>query len=384
MDETRADADFLKGKQVAFTGRLASMTRNEAAALVRAYGGRFVPRVNRQTSFLIVGHEGWPLCKDGRLTKNLQKARALQGRGNSVSVLSEEDLLVRLGLESRCADIRRLYSAVELSQLLGVPRDRLRAWMNAGLIHPIESGHGLAYFDFRQVAGAKTLCDLIKAGVAAKRIRHSLDHLQRWASSVEQPLSQLAILEKDGELLVRVGEALADPTGQLLLDFGDESAEPSLEFSATSLTADEWFGLGRQHEDAGRLQEAEAAYRQALLAGGPDAVCCFNLANVLYALDRKLEAAERFHQAVELDGQDATAWNNLGTVLVELKRIEEAKGAFQRAVQLGYPDAHYNLADLLGDLGEHEEARRHWQAYLQQDQHSAWANYARSRLEKTS
>jgi hypothetical protein len=33
-------------------------------------------------------------------------------------------------------------------------------------------------------------------------------------------------------------------------------------------------------------------------------------------------------------------------------------------VKLGYLDAHYDLADVLSGLGEHEEARRHWQAYL--------------------
>jgi hypothetical protein len=86
---------------------------------------------------------------------------------------------------------------------------------------------------------------------------------------------------------------------------------------------------------------------------------------VLYALDRKPEAAERLYRAVEL-------W---------IPRTP-AKAAFERAVQLGYPDAHFDLADLLGELGEHEEARRHWQA--QQDQHSTRASYARSRLEKTS
>jgi tetratricopeptide (TPR) repeat protein len=384
MDETATDADFLKGKQVAFTGRLASMTRKEAAKLVRDFGGRLVPQVNGTTSFLIVGHEGWPLRKDGRLSRKLQKAHLLQGRGHAVSVLSEEDLLARLGLEARRADVRRLHSAVDLSELLGVPGNRLRAWMNAGLIHPVESRHGIAYFDFRQVAGARTLCDLIKAGVSSERIRRSLDHLQRWTGIIDEPMSQLAILEKDGALLVRVGDALADPTGQLLLDFGEELAEQSVEFPAEGLSADQWFDLGCRHEDAGRLREAEGAYRQALLAGGPDAVCCFNLANVLYALDRKPEAAERLHQAVELEPQDAAAWYNLGKVLRSIKRFQEAKAAFEGAVQLGYPDAHYDLADLLDELGEHEEARRHWQAYLQQDQHSRWARYARSRLEKSS
>jgi TolA-binding protein len=383
MSAMVTDADFLKGKRVAFTGRLASMTRKEAAELVRAFGGRFVPRVNRWTSLLIVGHEGWPLRKDGRLTQKLRNTRLLQRQGHSVSVLSEDELLVRLGLSSRSAEIRRLYSTAELANLLKVPRDRLRAWMGAGLIRAVECRHGVAFFDFAQVAGAKTLCDLMKAGVTAGRIQRSLKHLRKWAGSIEQPLEQLAILEKDGSLLVRVGEALADPTGQLILDFGDEATE-ALAFAEPRLTADEWYDLACQHEDARRLRDAEAAYRQALQAGGPNSEYSFNLANVLYALGRKPEAAERYYQAVETDAANAEAWNNLGVVLDELKRVDEARAAYQKAVELGYDDALYNLADLLGALGENEEAQGHWEAYLKRDPQSEWGRYARARLQRRS
>jgi Tfp pilus assembly protein PilF len=96
------------------------------------------------------------------------------------------------------------------------------------------------------------------------------------------------------------------------------------------------------------------------------------------------EAAERFYQAVELEPNNGQAWNNFGTVLAALNRFEEAKAAYQKAVQLSYADANFNLADLLTDLGEQEQARQHWQAYLQQDQQSAWANHARSRMGMTS
>src|SRR5262249_31865407 len=152
----------------------------------------------------------------------------------------------------------------------------------------------------------------------------SLNRLQRWANNIEDPLSQLAILEKDGDLLVRVGGALADGSGQLLLDFGEDD-QCSLEFARKEMTADDWFHLGRQQEEARRLDEAEAAFRKALLIGGPDAVCCYNLGNVLYAQDRKQEAAERFYQAVEIDGGDPDSWNNLGTTLGDLGRFNEAK-----------------------------------------------------------
>lgn len=380
MDETAMDVDFLRGKQVAFTGRLASMTRTEAAELVQAFGGRFVRGLNRQTSFLVVGQEGWPLCKNGRLTRRLQRAQMLRRRGHAVNVLSEEDWLVHLGLDARCAGIRRLYSFTELSQLLKVSRSRLRVWIKAGLIQPVEKRHGIAYFDYRQVTGARTLCSLIKAGVSVQRIRRSLEQLPAWAGKIEQPLVQLATLEKDGSLLVRVGDRLAEPTGQLLLEFSDGRPAAAVAFSEQRLSADEWFALACQHEDEGRLQEAATGYRQALLVGGPDFASSFNLANVLCALGRKQEAAERFYQLVEAHGEQAEVWNNLGTVLVDLRRFDEAKAAYEQAIQRGYTDAHYNLADLLRELGEPEQARRHWQAYLQQDQHSKWARYARSCL----
>jgi hypothetical protein len=68
----------------------------------------------------------------------------------------------------------------------------------------------------------------------------------------------------------------------------------------------------------------------------------------------------------------------------ELPVCRKGKAAYRTIVALGHPDAHYKLADLLSELREDEEARRHWRAYLQCDQQSRWARYARSRLEKTS
>jgi tetratricopeptide (TPR) repeat protein len=383
MSDQARDADFLRGKQVAFTGKLASMTRQEAAELVRAFGGTFVPALGRHTSILVVGQEGWPLREDGQLTRQLRRAQVLQRRGRHVTVLSEEELLTRLGLDSRSDEIRRRCTTAELIRILKIPRERLRAWIGAGLIVPVESSQGVGYFDFRQVAGAKTLCDLVKAGISTDRVRRSLEHLRAWAGDVDQPLEQLAILEKDGDILVRLGDQLADATGQLRFDFSEQAEESTVAWEPSQRTAEEWFDLACEHEDAGRLVEGENAYRQALLQG-PNPECSFNLANLLYTQGRKPESAERFYQVVELDRTHAEAWNNLGTVLVDLRRLEEAKAAYEKAIGLGYADAHYNLADLLADLGDEDQARKHLQAYLQQDQHSRWARYARARLEKRS
>src|SRR5262245_57085609 len=46
---------------VAFTGRLACMTRAEAFEVVRSHGGTPSESVTRQTNVLVVGELGWPL-----------------------------------------------------------------------------------------------------------------------------------------------------------------------------------------------------------------------------------------------------------------------------------------------------------------------------------
>src|SRR5437660_991212 len=86
----------LQGQKVAFTGRLASMTRARAANLIQEHGGTWVPSVTRHTSLLVVGQDGWPLDKNGQLTRKLQKAQQLP----LLSILTEADLLDRLGLDS--------------------------------------------------------------------------------------------------------------------------------------------------------------------------------------------------------------------------------------------------------------------------------------------
>ncbi len=362
--------DWLKGKQVAITGRLASMTRKEAARLIAAHGGQFVPSANRQTSFLVVGQEGWPLEKDGYLTLKLQKAQKLP----NISILTEEEFLSRLGAPSE--GVHRRYTLAQLTNLLHVPGHRLRSWMEAGLIQPAENANGVCYFEYRQVVGAKTLCDLAQAGVSTERLKRSLKQLRHWMGDVDQPLNQLALLEKNGQLLVRLEEGLVEPSGQMQFDFSEETEQTLVQ----TKTAEDWFEWGCQHEDLGNLAEAAEAYRQALLLGGPDSDASFNLANVLYSLGQKEQACERYYQVVEMNQGYAEAWNNLGTVLAQLKRHEEAARAFRKAIGLGYGDSHYNLADMMEGVGRKKEAQEHWQAYLRFDPMSQWAKHARSRL----
>src|SRR5438093_10303676 len=75
-------------RDVAFTGRLASMKREEAFALVRQKGGTPRRGLTRTTAILVVGELGWPLLADGQPSKSLSLAKAF-----GVAIASERHFL---------------------------------------------------------------------------------------------------------------------------------------------------------------------------------------------------------------------------------------------------------------------------------------------------
>jgi len=160
----------------------------------------------------------------------------------------------------------------QLSRLLKVSGARLRSWAKAGLIRPVETVHRLAYFDFAQVSGAKTVFDLVQSGVSLQQIRDALEQLRPWLRGGEDPLSQLSILERNGRLVVRLANGrLMEPGGQYQLDFSDDDA-PTV---APNKSADDWFSEALVCEDAGCFKSAAQAYRKAIEQEPADPVLYF-------------------------------------------------------------------------------------------------------------
>lgn len=385
--QTLTNTDWLQGKRVALAGRLASMTRGEASRLIVAHGGIVARSITRTSSVVVVGRDGWPLARDGRPTRKLRRALALAKKGFDIEILPEEELLARLHCPT--GRLQRNFTIRELSQMLSITSERLNVWLRAGLVAPAEVVDGIRYFDFRQVAGAKSLCELVRSGITTARLRQSLGRLRQWLGDIDDPLSQLTTLEHSRQLVVRLENGqLAEPSGQLLLSFNSEPVEPqpaSLPWIAEAKSAGEWFELGCQAEDQEEFSQAVHAFRQALLAGGPSAEICFNLANVLCSLGEHARASERYRQVLELDPSFWEAWNNLGTVLSYVGENDEAVTAFRQALRLhpSYADAHYNLADTLDDLSRGDEAAEHWRAYLELDPHGSAAEFVQQRLLRT-
>jgi predicted O-linked N-acetylglucosamine transferase (SPINDLY family) len=100
---------------------------------------------------------------------------------------------------------------------------------------------------------------------------------------------------------------------------------------------------------AGRVDEAEAAFRQALQIR-PDLAAAHNNLGTVLRLQTKLAEAEKcFQKALNLQPNYIDALSNLGVVLAEQNRLDEAVACFQKTVQLqpDYTSGHNNLGNVL-------------------------------------
>ncbi|HXU41203.1 MAG TPA: tetratricopeptide repeat protein [Burkholderiales bacterium] len=111
------------------------------------------------------------------------------------------------------------------------------------------------------------------------------------------------------------------------------------------MTSAEAVTLGLQHHGAGRLNEAEALYRQAL-AQDPDYIDALHFLGVV-ALQRGAhsQAVELISRALSRNAANAPAHNNLGLALAAQDRKTEAVAAYLAALALqpDYADALANV-----------------------------------------
>jgi len=398
--ETAGQPGSLHGRQVAFAGKLGAMNRREARRIVRAAGGTMVERLDASVDLIVIGADQKPSDNYSELLSD--EVLEAAGKG-SLEIISETEFWQRLGEVEAETDARRLYTPAMLSELLGVPLSTIRRWHRRGLITPFRQVNRLAYFDYEEVASAKHLAQLIAAGKSPREIEAKLGRLAEMFPTLQRPLSQLSIMIEGHSLLLRQGEGLVEPGGQMRIDFAaiesasDEreselgqqellsfpSPENHSELAAgTWSTPEEFLEAAIDCEDEGKLAQAIEVYRAMLLALGPAPDICFRLAELLYQTGELAVARERYYMAVELDPEYVEARASLGCVLVELRQASMAEAAFRGALEHhpDYPDVHFHLARLLDEQERPEESLEHWSRFLQLAPRSPWADEARERL----
>ena len=183
------------------------------------------------------------------------------------------------------------------------------------------------------------------------------------------------------EILLRQGDGLIEPGGQLRFDFDAWEGEPTPQ-QAVPTTAEQMCRLAAELEEDGQLAAAAEMYRAAMAAAGPKAEICFQVAELLYRQGDLAGARERYYMAIELDEDYVEARANFGCVLAETGQRELAVAAFEGALRYhpDYADVHYHLARTLDEMHERHRAEEHWRAFVAQAPDSPWAEEARGRL----
>ena len=112
------------------------------------------------------------------------------------------------------------------------------------------------------------------------------------------------------------------------------------------------------HHRAGRVREAEVAYRQILVEQPNNADSLYLLGLIESQSGRREQAIELFRRAARIVPRNADIHRNLGLLLESLGRFGEALAPLQTAVQLNpqHDQHHYDLGNLLLQMQHFDEA----------------------------
>ncbi len=380
-------------KRVALVGRFGGMNQREAANVLRSYQATVVDVDSDSVDWIVIGAEESPIAEADLLSPRVRDAAA----AGELEIVHETELWQRLGLVDVEQSIRRYHTPAMLAHLLGVSVRVIRRWHRRGLISPIRTLHKLPYFDFQEVATARRLAQWIASGASPQAIEQRLVELVEVLPNIQRPLDQLSVLVEGKQVLLRQGEGLLEPGGQLRFDFDamdDEAPGGSDPLAAPTVLSiwhgdaetfplrqspdaenDELLTAAFDAEDVGDLETA-IDYCHAILArDGPRADIDFQLGELLYRAGQTVAARERYYAAIELDPEFVEARASLGCVLAETGQTELAIAAFRGALSLydDYADVHYNLARTLEDAGRDLEAKHHWSRFLELVPDSPWA-----------
>jgi tetratricopeptide (TPR) repeat protein len=142
--------------------------------------------------------------------------------------------------------------------------------------------------------------------------------------------------------------------------------------------ANQFFQLAFAAHQAGKLEEAEKTYRQALHHESKDMETLYLLGTVLGELGKNEEAIKYLKKSLKIKPDHPEALNNLGLILDGAHKYEEAVTYYQHALTIrpDYVDALSNIGRTLESLGQLDEAEKYLKRALQLKPDFANAHYS--------
>ena len=356
---TQPSKPSLVDQVVVFTGKLSSLGRKEAQALVVRLGGSAADEVTAKTTMVVLGAEAAPSVEK---SQKIRKAEEL-----NIRVVHENDFCRMAGIQPPEELKQQYYSQRDLLGMYpGLREDHLRYLQKWGLIRPVQRTNTDTYFSFadlliiRQVSGE----------LETAPFRAILRSLQAERSGqltfdfrIDAEPARIIKLKKPKPKEPLEGRGLA-----------------ALPLSAPQTLAEEYFLKGSTLDvDEARHHAAANWYRKALEIDPYLVPAIINLANIHYGRDELAEAQALYERAIGLDPDFFEAHFNLGNIYHDLGRFQEAASCYRTALGLNpqYADAHFYLAITLEKTGFSVEAKPHWRAYQQLSPNGEWVELAR-------
>jgi tetratricopeptide (TPR) repeat protein len=378
-----ASALPLAGQLVVFTGKLSSLGRRDARALVARLGGETADDVNAKTTMLVIGAEGFgqptdlsgtqpdpPVESGSNQTKTsksnkLKRAEELRAEGMPIRILSEDEFCRLVGVPTVQTLRQQYYSTRDLlARYRFLREDHLRYLVKCGVIRPIVRTNADTFFAFGDMAIIKQANDDLAGEASFRAVARNL------------------IASRHGQLAFDF-RLDATPAKILTLQPPADRLPPTSSNTNQSdaALAEEYFRIGSALDDGDelKLEHAAAAYRKALELDPCLVAGLINLANVHYSRDEVVEAQALYERAIALEPDFFEAHFNLGNIYHDLGRFAEAQTCYREALQLNplYADAHFYLAVTFEKMGQSQEAKPHWKAYRDLAPNGEWVELAK-------
>src|SRR5688572_30080458 len=331
----------LADQLVVFTGKLSSLGRKEAQALVIRLGGSTADEVTSRTTLVVVGAEAGPNAEKS------QKQRKAEDLG--VRVITENDFCRMAGIQ-RPEDLKQqYYGQRDLLSMYGHPNarhpnagaalgtppvaasgapgvglreDHLRYLEKWGLIRPVMRTHTETYYSFSDLL----LIRQVSAELQTAPLRAILRSLQAERSG------QLTFDFRIDAEPARIIKLKRPKPREIGKEPGKDTVVP---LAVPQTLAEEYFMKASARDADESRHNAAATWDRKALEIDPYLVpALINLANIHYGKDELAEAQALYERAIGLDPDFFEAHFNLGNIYHDLGRFTEAASCYRTALRL--------------------------------------------------
>ena len=371
---------LMRGETVVFTGKLWSLGRKEARALVAQLGGQVADDLTQSTTLLVLGGDSYPdglpadvpsvadLAPSHKLRRAVQLRLEHPGR---LRIVSEDDFCRRIG-RPPVSELRQQHygQRVILTMYPALREDHLRYLQKWGFLKPAFRNHADAWFTFADLTLLRQVHTELQQGVPFRAVLRGLQAGRTGQLTFDfrldaPPARIIALLPRELPAQARpAAGAVANP-------LPDRPLTAAEQYFLTGSLLDNGTPVGQE--------EAAEAYRRALRSDPDLPAAIINLANIRYARDELAEAQALYERAIRLDPTYFEAHFNLGNIHHDHGQYAQAEAAYREALALNpsYADAHFYLAVTFEKMGRSAAAQTHWRAYQRLAPAGEWVELAR-------